>query len=57
MIDQTVPPFKLEKADNSISAHAGLALLSEVGTGVDLLETIDKNSPIPGGGASYRAGS
>jgi hypothetical protein len=57
MINQTVLPFKLEKTGDSITAHAGLALLGEFTIGVELLEALAKNLPAPGSGVGYRARS
>ena len=55
MIKQTVLPFKLEKTNDLITAHAGLALLGEFAVGLGLLEALDRELPGPGSGAGYLA--
>ena len=55
MIRQTVLPFKLEITRDTITSHAGLALLGEFCVGLDLLRVIDRNLPKPGSGAGYKA--
>ena len=55
MIRQTVFPFKLEITQDTITSHAGLALLGEFCVGLDLLGVIDRNLPKPGSGAGYNA--
>jgi len=56
MIHQTVLPYKLEVTRDTITSHAGLALLGEFCVGLDLLGVIDRCLPEPGSGAGYRAG-
>ena len=53
MIKQTVLPFKLEKTNDLITPHAGLALLGEFAIGVGLLKSVDQHLPKPGSGAGY----
>ena len=55
MIHQTVLPFKLEVTRDTITSHAGLALLGEFCVGLDFLRVIDRCLPEPGSGAGYRA--
>lgn len=55
MIHQTVLPFKLEITRDTITSHAGLALLGEFCVGLDFLRAIDRCMPVPGSGAGYKA--
>ena len=55
MIHQTVLPFKLEITGDTITSHAGLALLGEFCVGLDLLRVVDRSLPKPGSGAGYMA--
>jgi len=55
MIKQTVLPFKLEKTNDTITAHAGLALFGEFCVGLGLLDSVDNRLPKPGSGAGFRA--
>jgi len=55
MIHQTVLPFKLEVTRDTITSHAGLALLGEFCVGLDFLRSIDRYLPEPGSGAGYKA--
>jgi len=55
MIQQTVLPFKLEITRDTITSHAGLALLGEFCVGLDFLRVIDRSLPKPGSGAGYIA--
>jgi hypothetical protein len=55
MIHQTVLPYKLEVTRDTITSHAGLALLGEFCVGLDLLGVIDRCLPEPGSGAGYAA--
>jgi hypothetical protein len=55
MIRQTVLPFKLEITKDTITSHAGLALLGEFCTGSGLLKWVDEDLPGPGSGAGYKA--
>jgi hypothetical protein len=55
MIHQTVLPFKLEVTRETITSHAGLALVGEFCIGLDLLRVIDRCMPEPGSGAGYQA--
>jgi len=55
MIQQTVLPFKLEITRDTITSHAGLALLGEFCVGLDFLRAIDRCMPKPGSSAGYKA--
>ena len=55
MIKQTVLGYKLEKTNDLITSHAGLALLGEFAVGLGLLDVLDRELPSPGSGAGYRA--
>lgn len=55
MVRQTVLPFKLEKTKDTITSHAGLALLGEFCVGLGLLDSIDNLLPGPGSGAGFKA--
>ena len=56
MIQQTVLPFKLEVTKDTITSHAGLALLGEFCVGLDLLKKVDSFLPKPGSGAALAEG-
>lgn len=53
MMPQTVLPFKLEITQDTMTAHAGLALVGEYAHGLDLPRTLDRELPGPGSGAGY----
>lgn len=53
MIRQTVLPFKIEKTEDTITPHGGLALLGEFVIGTGLLQTIGTHVAKPGSGAGY----
>jgi hypothetical protein len=55
MLQQTVLPFKLEKTNDLITPHAGLALLGEFAVGLGLPDAVDRELPSPGSGAGHRA--
>ena len=55
MLEQTVLPFNLEKSKDLITPHAGLALLGEFAVGLGILDNLDKDMPVLGSGAGYRA--
>lgn len=55
MVRQTVLPFKLEKTRDTITSHAGLALVGEFCVGLGLLDSIDDHLPGPGSGAGFKA--
>ena len=55
MIQQTVLPFKLEVTRDTITSHAGLALLGEFCVGLDLLKVVNRRLPEPGSEAGYQA--
>ena len=54
MIKQTVLPFKLEKTNDLITSHAGLALFGEFAVGLGILEAVNRYLPGPGSGAGYQ---
>jgi len=53
MMTQTVLPFKLEMTRDTITAHAGLALLGEFIETLKLSEILDDALPGPGSGVGY----
>jgi hypothetical protein len=53
MMPQTILPFKLEITQDTITAHAGLALIGEYAHALDLPRTLDRELPGPGSGAGY----
>ena len=55
MIQQTILPFKLEITRDTITSHAGLALLGELCVGLGVLSWSDRSLPEPGSGAGYKA--
>jgi hypothetical protein len=55
MIHQTILPFKLEVSRDTITSHAGLALLGEFCIGLDLPAVIDRCLPKAGSAAGYKA--
>jgi hypothetical protein len=55
MIRQTVLPFKVEMTRDTITPHAGLALVGEFAVGIGMLEAADRELPEPGSGAGYKA--
>jgi hypothetical protein len=55
MIRQTVFGFKLEKTDEELTAHGGLALLAEYNHGMGLRELADRHLPSPGSNRGYAA--
>ena len=55
MIKQTVLPFKVEMTRDTITSHAGLALVGELAVGIGMLEAADRELPKPGSGAGYKA--
>lgn len=54
MIRQTVLPFKVEKTDDTITPHSGLALIGEFAVGAGLLRCIDRHLPEPGSEVGYK---
>ncbi len=57
MISQTVLPFKLDATDETLTAHAGLALFGEYCHALGLPGWLDAALPAPGSGAGYAASS
>lgn len=55
MVRQRVLPFKLEMTKDTITPHAGLALLGEFAVGLGLLSLVDRCLSKPGSGAGYKA--
>jgi hypothetical protein len=55
MIRQRVLPFKIEMTRDTITPHAGLALVGEFTVGLGLLDSVDRTLPEPGSGAGYKA--
>lgn len=53
MIRQTVLPFKVEKTQDTIMAHSGLALFGEFTIGSGVLELADDYLPSPGSSVGY----
>lgn len=53
MIRQTVLPFKLERTDETLTAHGGLALLAEYNHGLGLRTLADQHLPGPGSHRGY----
>lgn len=54
MIRQTVLGFKLERSDETLTAHGGLALLAEYNHGLGLRTLADQHLPGPGSHRGYR---
>jgi len=55
MIRQTVFGFKIEKTEETLTAHGGLALLAEYNHGIGLRELADRHLPGPGSNRGYAA--
>ena len=55
MIRQTVFGFKIEKTDEELTAHGGLALLAEYNHGMGLRDLADRHLPGPGSNRGYAA--
>jgi hypothetical protein len=55
MIRQTVLPFKVEATKDTITPHAGLALVGEFAVGMGLLSSVDRYLPKPRSGAGYES--
>jgi hypothetical protein len=53
MIRQTVLPFKLERTDETLTAHGGLALLAEYTHALGLRALVDRHLPRPGSHRGY----
>lgn len=53
MVRQTVLPFKLERTDETVTAHGGLALLAEFTHGLGLRALVDRYVPGPGSNRGY----
>jgi Transposase DDE domain group 1 len=52
---QTVFGFKIEKTEEELTAHGGLALLAEYNHGIGLRELTDRHLPGPGSNRGYAA--
>ena len=55
MIRQTVFGFKIEKTEDSLTAHGGLALLAEYNHGMGLRDLADRYLPGSGSNRGYAA--
>jgi hypothetical protein len=55
MIRQTVLPFKLERAEEKVTARSGLVLYAEFMKGMKLEEFVDRHMPRPGSGRGFKA--
>lgn len=53
MIRQTILGFKLEKTEEALTAHGGLALLAEFNHGLGLKGLVDRYLPGPGSNRGY----
>jgi hypothetical protein len=53
MVRQTVFGFKLERTDETLTAHGGLALLAEFNHGLGLCALVDRYVPGPGSNRGY----
>jgi len=53
MIRQTVFSFKLEKTEEALTAHGGLALMAEYNNGMGLRGLVDRYLPGPGSNRGY----
>ena len=53
MVRQTVLPFKLERTDETLTAHGGLALLAEFNHGLGVCGLVDRYLPGPGSNRGY----
>ena len=53
MVRNTVLPFKLERTDETLTAHGGLALLAEFTHGLGLCALVDRYVPGPGSNRGY----
>jgi hypothetical protein len=53
MVRQTVFGFKLERTEESVTAHGGLALLAEFNHGLGLCGLVDRSLPGPGSHRGY----
>lgn len=54
MTTKTVLSFKLETTHDTITPHAGLALLGEFAESIGLPSLVDSHLPLPGSSAGYR---
>ena len=53
MVRHTVWPFKLERTDETLTAHGGLALLAEFNHGLGVCGLTDRYLPGPGSNRGY----
>ena len=53
MIRQTIFSFKLEKTEEALTAHGGLALMAEFNHGLGLKGLVDRHLPGPGSNRGY----
>jgi hypothetical protein len=54
MIQQKVLGFKIEKTEDTITPHGGLALAGEFLVGAKIRQLADKHLPAPGSGNGYQ---
>ncbi len=54
MLSQTVLPFKLAATEETLTAHAGLALFGEYYAAMGIEHLIDRELPAPGSAAGYK---
>ena len=54
MIRQTVFGFKIERAEEGLTAHGGLALLAEYNHGIGLRDLADRYIPGPGSNRGFK---
>jgi predicted transcriptional regulator with HTH domain len=53
MVRQAVLPFKLERTDETLTAHGGLALLAEFNHGLGVCRLVNRYLPSPGSNRGY----
>lgn len=53
MIRQTIFPFKIERTEEALTAHGGLALMAEYNHGLGLRALVDGRLPAPGSNRGY----
>lgn len=53
MVQQTIFPFKIETTRETLTAHGGLALMSEFNHGIGLRELTDRHLPPPGSNRGF----
>jgi len=53
MIDQTLPKFKIEKTNETLTSHSGLLLFGEFASILGIREMVDSNMPKPGSNSGF----